>query len=274
MIFHSQITKLYPEGTDFPSTSPFNFIVIKKILFFLSLFLSTIIGINAQDFPARPEPVRFVNDLSGILGGNTNALESKLIAYNDSTSTQIVVVTVPSLNGYEAADYSQRLAELWGIGQKGKNNGLLILVVTDPKAHKIIIEVGYGLEEFVPDAKAKWIIDNLMKPDFTKGDFAGGIDAAINEIMNKTSGAYKREGSEVDKKTKGGGGNWSVWLIITGVIIVSLFMKRGGGGGYSRYSSGGFYGGGGGFGGGFGGGSSSGSFGGGSFGGGGAGGNW
>jgi uncharacterized protein len=243
--------------------------VIKKILLFLSAFLLIITGINAQDFPARPEPVRFVNDFAGILSGNTNALESKLIAYNDSTSTQIAVVTVTSLNGYDATDYAARLGENWGIGQKGKNNGLIILVA--PNEHKMAIQVGYGLEEFVTDAKSKWIIDNIMKPAFKKGDFAGGIDGAVDEITNKTSGAYKRDGSELDKKTKSGN-NWTVWLIIGAVILVSLFMKRGGGGGgYSRYSSGGFYGGGGSFGGG---GGSSGSFGGGSFGGGGAGGNW
>ena len=249
--------------------------MIKKIALFISVFLFTIIGINAQDFPARPEPIRFVNDFAGILSGNTNGLEAKLSAYNDSTSTQIAVVTVTSLNGYDVNDYAQRLAQNWGIGQKGRNNGLIILVA--PSEHKMTIQVGYGLEEFITDAKSKWIIDNLMKPAFKKGDYVGGIDAAINEIIKKEAGAYSRDGKETDRKAKNGG-NWIIWLIIIVIIIISLFMKRGGGG-YSRYSSGGSYYGGGGFGGGgFGGGSfgggSSGGFGGGSFGGGGASGDW
>jgi uncharacterized protein len=245
--------------------------VIKKVTLILSLFLSAITGIYAQDIPAKPEPPRLVNDFAGVLGGNADAIEAKLRAYNDSTSTQIVVVTVTSLNNYDIADFSYRLAESWGIGQKGKNNGLLILVA--PTEHKMRIEVGYGLEAFVPDAKAKWIIDNVMKPAFKQGNYAAGIDGAINEIMNKASGAYKRDGSETDKKSERGT-NWIIWIIIILFIIFSLFRKRGGGG-YSRYSSGGsFYGGGGGFGGGSSGGSSFGGFGGGSFGGGGASGDW
>jgi uncharacterized protein len=245
--------------------------VIKKITLLISVFLSFLVGINAQDFPARPEPVKFVNDFAGIFRGNTVALETKLAAYNDSTSTQIAVVTVTSLNGYDISDYAQRLAQNWGIGQKGKNNGLLILIA--PTEHKMTIQVGYGLEEFITDAKSKWIIDNLMKPAFKNGDYVGGTDAAINEIIAKDSGAYNRNGSETDRTSKNGGGNFVIWLIIIIIIIISLFMKRGGGG-YSRYSSGGSYYGGGGFGsGGFGGGSS-GSFGGGSFGGGGASGDW
>ena len=231
--------------------------------------------LSAQDIPAKPTSPRMVNDLAGILNGNTSALETKLRAYNDTTSTQIVVVTVASLNGYDIADFSQRLAESWGIGQKGKNNGLLILVAASE--HKMRIEVGYGLEAFVPDAKAKWIITNIMKPAFKQNDYIGGINGAVDEIMNKASGAYKRDGSETDAKSSKKGNGWLYWIIILGFIAFSIFRKRSNG--YSRYSSGGAMLGGGLFGG-FGGGGSGGSgdsfggFGGGSFGGGGASGDW
>ncbi len=212
-----------------------------------------------------------VNDFANVLDGRANEIESKLRAYNDSTSTQIVVVTVNSLNGYDISDFSYRLAESWGIGQKGKNNGLLILVA--PTERKMKIEVGYGLEALVPDAKAKWIIDNIMKPSFKQGDYATGIDGAIDEIINRASGAYTRDGSETDKVSKKGS-SWVTWLIIILLIIYLFFRKKSGG--YSRYSSGGGFYGGGGFGGGGGssGGSSFGGFGGGSFGGGGASGDW
>lgn len=243
--------------------------MIKK-LFVLFLFFTSLVSLSAQDIPAKPESPRMVNDFAGILGGKADALEAKLRTYNDTTSTQIVVVTVKSLNGYDVADFSYRLAESWGIGQKGKNNGLLILVA--PNERKMRIEVGYGLEEFVPDAKAKWIIDNVMKPAFKQGDYVGGIDGAINEIMNKASGAYSRDGSETDTASKGSGYNWIVWIIIIAFVLFRIFNRNSGG--YSRYSSGGtFYGGGGGFGGSSGG-SSFGGFGGGSFGGGGSSGDW
>lgn len=212
-----------------------------------------------------------VNDFAGILNGNTNALEAKLRAYNDSTSTQIVVVTVSTLNGYDIADFSQKLAESWGIGQKGKNNGLLILVASSER--KMRIEVGYGLEALVPDAKAKWIETNIMKPAFKQNDYVGGIDGAVNEIISRASGAYNRDGSETDKKSESKGTNWIIWILILGFIGYSMFRKRTSG--YSRYSSGGTIFGGGGFGGGgSSGGSSFGGFGGGSFGGGGASGDW
>jgi uncharacterized protein len=245
--------------------------VLKKAAFILFFYLfASIIGMHAQDIPKKPEPPRLVNDFAGILsGGGGDALETKLRNYNDSTSTQIVVVTVTSLNGYAIDDFSVRLAEGWHIGQKGKNNGLLILVA--PKEHKMRIEVGYGLEAFIPDAKAKWIEDNIMKPAFKQGNYTAGIDGAVNEIMNKASSAYKRDGSETDKKSSKSS-NWLVWIFVIVFILFSIFRKRGGG--YSRYSSGGTFYGGGGFGGGSSGGSSFGGFGGGSFGGGGASGDW
>lgn len=223
---------------------------------------------NAQDIPAKPSSPRMVNDFAGVLDGNVEYLEAKLRAYNDSTSTQIVVVTVSSLNGYDIADFSYRLAESWGIGQKGKNNGLMILVA--PNERKMRIEVGYGLEEFVPDAKAKWIIENIMKPAFKQGDYAGGINGAIDEIINRASGAYTRDGSETDKVAKKGTTRITIAIVI--LVILYLIFRRNSGG-YTHYSSGGYYGGSG-YGGSSSGGSSFGGFGGGSFGGGGASGDW
>jgi uncharacterized protein len=249
--------------------------VIKKIILFVFVLLSVYTETKAQDIPAKPSSPRMVNDFAGILGGNADYIEAKVRAYNDSTSTQLVVVTVASLNGYEISDFSYRLATNWGIGQKGKSNGLLILVA--PKEHKMRIEVGYGLEALVPDAKAKWIEENIMKPAFKQGNYAAGIDGAVNEIMNKASGTYKRDGSETDKAKKGED-NWLLLLVILAVVAFVVYRSKSGG--YSRYSSGGsFYGGGGFGGGGFGGnsgggGDSFGGFGGGGFGGGGASGDW
>jgi uncharacterized protein len=107
--------------------------MIKKSFYlFALLVLFCTISINrvfSQNIPERPNPPRLVNDFAGMLKSEeVNMLEQKLVAFDDSTSTQIAIVIVPSLGGYDKADYSQRLGEKWGVGQKGKNNGVLILV--------------------------------------------------------------------------------------------------------------------------------------------------
>ena len=104
----------------------------------------------SQDFPERPVPPRLVNDFAGLLGNNEiNALEQKLVAFNDSTSTQIAIVIVKDFRGYAKADYAQRLTEKWGVGQKGKDNGLLILIKPSTANSKgeIQIATGYGWRE-------------------------------------------------------------------------------------------------------------------------------
>ncbi len=208
--------------------------------------------------------MRMVNDLAGILGSETSSLEAKLRAYNDSTSTQIVVVTVDSLNGYDVADFSYRLATSWGIGQKDKDNGLLILVA--PNERKMRIEVGYGLEAFVPDAKSKWIINTIMKPSFKEGNYAEGINNAVDAIIDETSDAYTRDGSETDTAEEED--SWVGWFFIMLIVLYFIFNRKSGSA--TRYTSGGWFGGGGWFDGG----SSGGDFGGGDFGGGGASGDW
>jgi uncharacterized protein len=248
--------------------------VAKKLLYiFVLTFLAMATNLVAQDIPAKPKPARMVNDLAGILGAQDILhLEQKLNDYNDSTSTQIVVVTVKSLNGYDIADFGYRLAESWGVGQKDKNNGIVILVA--PNERKMRIEVGYGMEAVVPDAKAKWIINERMTPYFRQGNYAGGINAAIDAIIDVSSGEYQRDGSETDQNSDELTFTESIWIIIIFVVIWLISSWRGGGGRggrYTHYSRGGYYGGGG-FGGGFSGGGSS--FGGGSFGGGGSSGSW
>ncbi len=98
-------------------------------IFFLTLFLIWAVTLAAQDIPERPVPPRLVNDYAGILSPDeATHLEQKLVSFNDSTSTQIVVVIVKSLNGYDKNDFAQQLGQKWGAGQKGRNNGVVILV--------------------------------------------------------------------------------------------------------------------------------------------------
>ena len=230
---------------------------------------------------------RLVNDYANILSNNEeNALEHKLVAYDDSTSTQIAVVTIESLNGNEISGYSFQLAEKMGIGRKDKNNGILILVAM--KEHKMFIATGYGMEGVVTDALAKRIVENYMKPNFRNNDFYKGIDEATTVIMALASGEYTADQIKGSNKNYSGivfplllllffiisslsryrraksshlaGSNLSFWAFML------LMSNRGhsSGSGFGSFSSGSGSFGGGGFGG----------FGGGSFGGGGAGGGW
>ena len=266
---------------------------MKKILAYsliLALFTPLV---KAQDFPEPMQPPRLVNDFTGLLDpSDAMNLERQLIAFNDQTSTQIYVVTVPTLNGYDPADFTTRLAEKWGVGVKGKDNGVMIMVKPKTAEEKglVYIAVGYGLEGALTDLQANQIVDIDMIPRFRENNYAAGIQAAVNVIMKITSGEFTAD--QYLKKNKPKKGNSIVGLIIMAVLfsiifggrsrmnrhnsiggnlpllfLLGMMGSRGNGGSFGGFSSGGF--GGGGFGGGgFGGG------GGGSFGGGGAGGSW
>ena len=245
----------------------------------------------SQEIPERPAPPRLVNDFAGMLKGEeVNMLERKLVEFNDSTSTQIAIVVVPSLMGYDKADYAQRLAEKWGIGQKGLNNGVLILVKpkTADSRGEVFIAQGYGLEGVIPDITCGQIVDNDILPAFRAGDYYGGLDKATNSIISLARGEFSAADYGKKAKKSSGKDNPIGLFIIIIFIAILIFSRRSGGsnrhistGGLpfwmlmgmmnsGRSSGSGSWGGfsGGGGGGGFGG------FGGGSFGGGGAGGSW
>lgn len=245
-----------------------------------NIFLALIVlifstNVFAQNFPAKSN--RLVNDYAGIMSvEEQNALEQKLVAYNDSTSTQLAIVIIESLEGYEVSDYATRLAEAWGVGQKERDNGVMLLVAIADK--KITIQTGYGMEGVLPDAICKRIIENEIKPAFKKSNYYEGFDNASTAIFKFAAGEYKAD--HYTKKEKGAPIGLIIIIFIIAVIVLSRSKRnyqtiggRGaggffppfiGGGGSSRGSWGDFSGGGGGFGG----------FGGGSFGGGGASGSW
>lgn len=237
---------------------------------------------EAKEIPPVPNPPRLVNDFVGILSsGEVQALEQKLVAYDDSTSTQIAVVIEETLDGDDIFDYSHRLATAWGIGREGKNNGILIYVAIADR--KLRIQTGYGAEGFLPDAMAKRIIERIITPNFRSQNYYQGLDQAADAIIQLSKGEYINE----DAGQGGGSLPFPVILIfiILFIAIVIIISKGGGGGGYNRggrYDSGGGgwiifgpgSGGGGGSSGWGGGGGGFGGFGGGDFGGGGAGGSW
>ncbi len=253
--------------------------------FLVLVFLLACGTIYAQKFPAKPSTL--VNDYTQTLSAQeVNSLENKLVAFADTTSIQIAVAMIPSLEGYEIADYSVKLFRNWGVGGKEKNTGILLVIAKADR--KMFITTGYGLEGALPDAIAKRIIENQIKPNFKNGNYYGGIEDGTNAIISYTKGEYK---ADKPKKEKGGKG-FPAGLLILIVIVLIIFISKGGKGGGGRNVIGGrgganmlwwsllaglASGGGGNRGGGFGGGGGGGGFGGfggGSSGGGGAGGSW
>ncbi|MBB3188684.1 TPM domain-containing protein [Microbacter margulisiae] len=237
-----------------------------------------------SDFPKRPEPPRLVNDLAGIFTPEqASYLEKKLVNYNDSTSTQIAIVTMNNLYGYDITDFTDQLAQKWGVGRKGIDNGLMILIkpkTSDSDRGYVRISVGYGLEPTITDAISSQLIHQIMIPAFEQNQYFQGVDSATNVIIGLCSGLYKAS----PLKAKKNDSSELVILLIMLIVFFISFLRRnhfhhfgssGTSGGAPFIFFPGFFGSGGdsGFGGGSDGGGFGG-FGGGGFGGGGASGSW
>lgn len=257
------------------------------------LILLITVKAGSQELPEPMVPLRLVNDFTGFLSEDQQvSLNNKLLDFNNQTSTQIYVVTYDELQDYPIEEFADKLAEKWGIGQKGKDNGIIILISPKNRQHGITIQTGYGLEGAVPDAIAKRIIERVIIPDFKQGNYYAGLDSATNVLMSLTRGEFTAD--NYMKKSGGDGQIPGAAVVIFIIVLFIVFSKISGnrkhtigrrgsilpwlllgagshsGSGWGSFTSGGgtFGGGGGGFGGGFGGG------GGGSFGGGGASGGW
>ena len=210
-----------------------------------------------QDTPV-PELKHYATDLSGTLSADQiSQLDQFLSSFDKTTSTQIIVLMVSSLNGEDLEEYSMRVAEANRIGRKGKDNGVLLLVARNDR--KVRIEVGYGLEGALPDALAGQIVRQEIGPHFRQGDYYGGLCAGVQAIMSATKNEYKAQPSSQGSRRN------SPFLFV--VIMIVVFLLRvvrrgprrffwgggpwiGGGGGWGGGSGGGFSGGGGSFGGG------------------------
>lgn len=271
----------------------------KNINRFLLTFAVMLFALSAvAQIPAKPEPPRLVNDLAGIFSPEQQQqLESTLVEFNDSTSNQVVIITVNDLGGLDKADFAYQVGQNWGVGGAKFNNGLVILIKpkNDTKG-QAFIATGYGLEGPLPDAVCKRIIENEMIPYFRANDYYGGVAKALSVIIPIAKGEYKypmekKKGSSgygallviiiflvfffiISRKNnnnngnfRGGGGSGSSGDLLSMILLGSMLSGRSHGGSWGGFAGGGggsSSGGGGGFGG----------FGGGSFGGGGAGGSW
>jgi uncharacterized protein len=247
--------------------------------------LALLVAITALAAPSFPTLTGRVVDQANLFDQATEArLTAKLADLEARTTTQLVVVTLPSLQDYDIADYGYQLGRHWGIGQKGTNNGAMLIVA--PNERRVRIEVGYGLEGLLTDAVTRLIIDNAILPRFRTGDFAGGIERGVDDIIQVLSGDaedFKKRAAERAGRPSGGEGVSLFTFVIVILVIWFLifraqssqqrlgrrrrsgpvFLPPMGGGWPSGSGSGGGWSGGGGFSGGggsFGGGGSSGSW--------------
>lgn len=191
------------------------------ILLFVSV-LSFSQGPGDPDALLKQRPGHLVNDYTGTLtAGQLQALENKLVAFDDSTSTQIAVVIIPSLNGRDVADYNIELGRAWGVGGKANNNGVILLIAKNDR--KLNIATGYGLEGALPDITAKQIIDQIIVPNFKGDDYYRGIEEGTDAIIQAVKGEYSAP------ENYGKGNNSPLGKIIFLIVMVIILLAIGGG---------------------------------------------
>ena len=199
--------------------------MFKKLILFFCLTLYTLFAFG-QQLPEKSNTL--VTDYTNTLSeAEQQQLEHKLVAFDDSTSTQIAVVILKSVGDYDINDYAQRLGRAWGIGQKGKNNGVVLLVAIGDR--KVSIQTGYGVEAVLPDIVTHEIIQNDISPNFKAGNYYAGLDAGTNEIIKYVKGEYKADKKPQQQQGKNVG-NIAILIIIIVVILIIVFRGRGGGG--------------------------------------------
>ncbi|WP_462266769.1 TPM domain-containing protein [Mucilaginibacter sp.] len=207
--------------------------MLKKICWLLSLMLVVYSGF-AQKLP--PKSNTLVTDFTNTLSeDDKQRLEQKLVAFDDSSSIQVAVVMIKSVGEYDINEYGTTLGRAWGIGNTGKNNGVLLLVAVDDR--KVTIQTGYGIEGSLPDITTQQIISNDITPHFKQGDYYGGLDAATTNIIKATKGEYKADAGYANRGRKqngnGGGGGAGFIILIVIIVLFFIFRNRGGGGGGS-----------------------------------------
>lgn len=192
------------------------FASLRKFLF-LGLVLLPV-AVLAYTSPGKP--AGFVNDFAGVLSAQDKmALEEKLSNFSKTYSNEISVAVVNDLGGDYIENYAVKLFEEWGIGKKGADNGVLVLVAINDRQMRI--EVGYGLEGYLTDAQSNWIINNVMKPEFQAGNFYAGINGAVDKIILATQGEVIPS-----QKSSGNGSGFPVEdLFYFGIFIVMILAS-------------------------------------------------
>lgn len=192
---------------------------------FALFFVLSAITVHGQEIPDPMVPMRLVNDFTGLLSEQQQVmLNNKLLEFNNQTSTQIYVVTHNDLQGYAVGEFGQLLAEKWGIGQKGKDNGILVLV--SPETRKVTIQTGYGLEGAVPDAIAKRLIENVITPAFRSGNYYAGLDSVTRVLMSLTQGEFTADDYLARKSEEGIPVGFIIFIMVLFLILSGIFRTK------------------------------------------------
>jgi len=224
---------------------------LKKIFSFLFTYLFIGYTAFAQEdkIPDAPNPPKLVNNFSKELpnflsSSEQQALENKLVEFNNATSNQIVIVIVDDLAGFAPYEYASKLGNKWGVGQAKYKNGIVVLIKpteSDGNKKAIFISPSGGLQGIIPDAATSRIIDNEIVPQFKQKNFYEGLDRATNVLMSLAKSEYSY--SDYGKKKKNGLSSFFVVAIVLFVIVIMMKQKGGRGGGYTIDRRGGRFGG-------------------------------
>ena len=194
------------------------------LLIFLVILPQPLLALDVPRLAGR------INDHAAMLSPGAAAnLERKLATFERDQSTQIVLLTIPSLRGEEIDQFTIKVADSWKIGQKGKDNGVLLVLVRAER--KVRIEVGMGLQGVLPDITASRIIRDMMRPYLKTGDFDRGITAGVDGIMAATKGEFKASPGEMNKKPHRRSTSPVTLFLLTAVAAIIL-------GSFSRYLGG------------------------------------
>ena len=185
------------------------------------LWLATVGAAQAE--PTFPVLTSRITDEAGLLSADDyTAIQAELAALEKTSTDQVAVVTLKTLQGYPIEDYGYRLGRKWGIGQKDKDNGILLIVA--PNERKVRIEVGRGLEPVMTDAMSSLIIQNAILPEFRRGNFSAGIRAGVRDIKDVLLGDAE-EVKERARQARGGDFDfWSIVLIVFWLCVVLFIL--------------------------------------------------
>ena len=200
---------------------------MKKCLF-LAIFIFLCLPFTAYGLDV-PRLQGYVNDYAGMISPPAKSkIEEALRAFEQSDSTQIVILTIPSLEGEDIENFGIKVGDTWKIGQKGKDNGAILIV--SKQERRIRIEVGYGLEGKLTDLMSGRIIDGVIKPRFKEGDFDRGFITGVSSMIAATRGEFTAERRPVQQKQRGGPHFLTIFLFfaIFTLILGSLSRILGG----------------------------------------------
>jgi uncharacterized protein len=213
-----------PYGRGAPSAAPAFARRAGAILLFLAALLCAGLAL-AYDFP--PLTGRIVDAANVIPDATKAALEPKLQALEEKSGIQLVVATVDSLGGDEIEPYANALFRDWKLGEKDKNNGVLLLIA--PNQHRVRIEVGYGLEGTLTDALSKIIISNAMAPRFKAGDYGGGVERGVDDIITvlttDASEWQKRPDLRLDHRDSATD-SLTPWIVLALFVVIVILLTR------------------------------------------------